>query len=123
MLHELTSFTDDFLTSLIDFYSSKKFSTVTILSWSETLDFLKNKPDITTEDILEMKELDPSILVSKVEAPEVIMAKPKRHKKGKKGKKDKNKKEKKEKKAKEKLEDNQQKATDENEKAAVGNYY
>jgi len=94
MLRDLTSFSDDFMTSLLDFYSSKKFATVTILSWSETLDLLKNKPAITTEEILTMKDLDPSILVAKaVETVEIN--KPIKHnkhrKKGKHHKKDKEK--------------------------------
>ena len=100
ILKELTGFNDEYLNSLIKFYSSKRFSAVTILSWTETLDFLKNKPDITTEEILEIKELNPSILETKTE-PEA-KTKHKHSKKSKKSKKNKEKKEKKEKKHKEK---------------------
>lgn len=92
MLREFTNFSEEYLTSLMDFYSSKRFNAATILSWTETLDFLKTKPDITTEEILEIKELDPSILNAKVEVE--APSKPTKHKnkKGKhKSKKDKHK--------------------------------
>ena len=78
MLRDLTSFSDEFMTSLLDFYSSKKFASVTILSWSETLDLLKNQPSISTEEILATKDLDPSILVAKT-AEVAEMSKPMRH--------------------------------------------
>lgn len=80
MLRDLTQLDDGYINSLIEFYSSKRFNAVTILSWSETIDFHKNRPDISTEEILEVKELDPSILDTKVE----VEVKPTRHEKKKK---------------------------------------
>lgn len=80
MLRDLTKLDDGYINSLIEFYSSKRFNAVTILSWSETLDFHKSRPDISTEEILEVKELDPSILDTKVE----VEVKPTRHEKKKK---------------------------------------
>lgn len=80
MLRDLTKLDDGYINSLIEFYSSKRFNAVTILSWSETIDFHKNRPEISTEEILEVKELDPSILVTKVE----VEVKPTRHERKKK---------------------------------------
>jgi hypothetical protein len=78
------------MSSLTKFYGSKKFASVTILSWTETIDLLKNRPEITTEEILELKELDPSILDAKIEVEATpSKSKQKQHKKLKKNKKSK----------------------------------
>ena len=42
---------------VLKFYRSKNFAKETILTWTETLDYVKKKPNITIEEILEAKGL------------------------------------------------------------------
>ena len=42
---------------LLEFYGTKNFAKETILTWNETLEYVKKKPNITIEEILESKGL------------------------------------------------------------------
>jgi len=45
------------LEKLMEFYRTKNFAKETILTWNETLELVKKKPNITIEEILESKGL------------------------------------------------------------------
>lgn len=47
---------------VLKFYRTKNFAKVTILTWQEVLDYVKKKPNVTIEEILEAKGLPPTHL-------------------------------------------------------------
>ena len=54
MLKNAHSFRDpEEVEAVLNFYRTKNFAKETILTWNETLDYVKKKPGITIEEILE----------------------------------------------------------------------
>lgn len=48
---------DEEFEEILKFYRTKNFAKETILTWNEVLDYVKKKPNITIEEILESKGL------------------------------------------------------------------
>ena len=48
---------EDELENVLNFYKTKNFAKETILTWTETLDYVRKNPEVTIEEILENKGL------------------------------------------------------------------
>jgi hypothetical protein len=84
LLKKLTNFKDDFFNGLVSFYGSKKFNMDFKLTWQEALDYYKNKPDISVNELAELK----GVQVPRSPTPvEIVSSKEQTDKDGKKGKK------------------------------------
>ena len=57
LLKNAYPFKEDELEDVLKFYQSKNFAKETILTWTETLDYIKKNPNVTIEEILESKGL------------------------------------------------------------------